>query len=343
MATATDTTSQTTQTTTDTKPATESELAKRIDASGILTRPEPTQAANTGQQTPAKQRTNVPDDEIEDTTKTDDDGTDAAGEEEQTTDEAPPTDDGEGAEDETEVQALKRELAEIKDLLKQGKRKDAIATDDPEGAAAPKGKSDKGQKDAKDRIATVKAKIKAARGEWGELIDALGLEELVDDLDGERKGRAQEAQEAQQRQMVAAADQIHKAINNISRADPELTKVLGIGRHETLKPSFLKTRSRIFAAATRALEDSMEEVQSKQRKTPITESEALAIGIKRVTGKDVGTPGQSTADKQAKERARMARPASGGSTSREDDREETPQKTEKRLASSIDAFFRGGN
>lgn len=340
MATATDTTSQTT---TDTKPATESELAKRIDASGILTRPEPTQTAKTGQQEPAKQRTNVPDDEIEDTTQTDDDGTDAAGDDEQTTDEAPPTDDGEGAEDETEVQALKRELAEIKDLLKQGKRKDAIATDDPEGAAAPKGESDKSQKDAKDRIATVKAKIKAARGEWGELIDALGLEELVDDLDGERKGRAQEAQEAQQRQMVAAADQIHKAINNISRADPELTKVLGIGRHETLKPNFLKTRSRIFAAATRALEDSMEEVQSKQRKAPITEGEALAIGIKRVTGKDVGTPGQSAADKQAKERARMARPASGGSTSREDDREETPAKTEKRLASSIDAFFRQGN
>lgn len=339
---------------------TEKDLAARIDASGILKAdvpPSPAQARQT-----AKPRADVlsdettgedPDDTQTDDQTTDDDaGTEADGSGEATDEQG----EDEGSEStpskpSDEMKALRKEIAELKALFAGGKGKDAIATDGSGGAAAPSGQSDKG-KDAqtKDKIANVKAKIEAARGEWGELITALGLDELVDDLDTERKTKAQEKQQAAQTQherlqteRVSAANQVHKAINNIARADMGLTKVLGIGRHETLSEQHLKTRSRIMAAAVRALEDSNEEVQSKQRKAPLTEAEAIAIGIKRVTGKDVSPSGQSKGEQQARDRARMVRPANGGTTSREDDREETPQKVERRLASSIDNFFKQGN
>jgi len=334
---------------------TEKDLAARIDASGILKAdvpPSPAQARQT-----AKPRADVlsdettgedPDDTQTDDQTTDDDaGTEADGSGEATDEQG----EDEGSEStpskpSDEMKALRKEIAELKALFAGGKGKDAIATDGSGGAAAPSGQSDKG----KDKIAQVKAKIEAARGEWGELITALGLDELVDDLDTERKTKAQEKQQAAQTQQeqiqaqrVNAANQVHKAINNIARADMGLTKVLGIGRHETLSEQHLATRSRIMGAAVRALQDSQEEVQSKQRKAPITEAEAIAIGIKRVTGKDVSVQGQSKGDQQARDRARMVRPANGGTTSREDDREETPQKVERRLASSIDNFFKQGN
>jgi hypothetical protein len=336
----------------DAPPAKEADLAKRIEQSGLLTGEEPTEPRQKpAARTPARQ---APAQIVEgdDTTTIDeieiDDGGDAA----DTTDE-PGTDAGEG-EPTSEIAQLRKDIADLKAAL-AGKGKDAPITGDAGGEQLPPAKSDT----TADRLAKVKQKLAQAKGteekpgDWKELIEAIGLDEIVEDLEAERTQRAQEKQTAEQARQqqeqqvrIDAANGLHKILNNASRADPELTKILGIGRHGTLQESHAKTRDRIMAASFRALQDSMEEVQSKQRKAPMTDGEALAIGIKRVTGKDIAAPsgtGQTTrrtaTEQQAHDRARMVRASSGGSTSKESG-SESPQETEARLASTVETFFK---
>ncbi len=342
----------------------ESVLAKRIEASGLLTGepPKPTQTRQKPAQT--QQAPEDPDDFEEGRASVEDEAD--AGQDADDTD-TDPAMEGEGTDEDPEGQAatapsselaqVRKELAELKALLAGGRGKDAPITGDAGGSQEPPAKSDK----TADRLAKVKAKLIAAKGtdekpgDWKELIEAIGLEEIVSDLESERADRAKEKDEArqaheqrEQQVKIDAANGLHKIINNIARADPEMTKILGIGRHGTLKDGHDKTRQRIFASAMRALQDSVEEYQSKQRAKPMTDSEALAIGIKRVTGKDVGTnsgaggtgqPARTGTERQAFDRARMVRASSGGSTSKEK-ADESPQETESRLAANINSFFK---
>lgn len=328
----------------------EAELAARIEASqhvftDAAPKPQPKPAAR---QAPPEETEEAPeqaddgdvtDEQQDQTDDTTDAGTDAGETDEQEqpeeTDESP-----------SELATIRKEMGELKALLRSltGRGKDATATDDSGGSAGPSGKSDKQQ--AADRLAAVRAKLAKAKGTdkepgpWKEIIEESGLDELVEELVSSRDAAKNAAQQQQQAAQVAAADHIHKAINNIARADMSLAKTLGIGRHATLSEQHLETRSRIMGAAIRALEDSHEEVRSRQRKAPITEAEALAIGIKRVTGKDVGKPGANPADRQATERSRMVR-AYGGGSSHKDKGQESNADIEARLASNIDAFFKG--
>lgn len=352
----------------------ETELAAKIEASGLLTGDAPskpgaesrtTVPANGGKsaapakpaQTPPKAAEKATDSEgetgdadttsdAEDATETNDDAGTEAGSEDQTeahddgeTDESTDTEIPPAAR--KQIDALREQIAELKGMI-LGKGKDAFATADSGGAAASPGKADK---KVDDKLTQVKAKIQTAKGDWKEIIEALGWEEVVDDLIAERTAKQTEketaeksAKQQQEAQQVGAANNVHRAINTVARGDPELLKVLGLGLHDTLKPTHLKTRSRIMNAAVRALEDSHEEVKSKQRKDPLTEREAILIGIKRVTGKDLTGSGTPKNDAQAKERAKMVRAAGGASTGKEGGKESGEQ-TETRLASSIDNFF----
>lgn len=316
-------------------PTTEAELAARIDSTGLLGKDgQPKERAAAPAARP-QTRTPAPQPEPEDETPTalEDDANlegETAEESEDLSDEA--TEREAGASD--DVKELRREIADLKALL--GKNRDAASTDKAGGAAAPSAESAK----TTAAFAKVRDKLAKAKETWGELIDAVGLADLVDELEAERTKQAETQQQTEMQAKIEAANNVHRAMNNMARNDPALMKAIGIGLHETIKPHHMDTRRRVFAAATRAMEDAQDELQAGTRTKAMTESEALAIGILRVTGREVAGGNASAA--AAKDRARMARPLSGTTTAASKTTE-TQEQVEARLAARADEFLRGHN
>lgn len=331
-------------------PATEQELADAIDSSELLGKdgnPKLTGGPSTepaAGKKPAKEAAPEPDET--------DDLEEPEGDEheqfEELEDEQPkPKPKGRRTDDDLHqtIASLRTELEEMKKTIVGGGRP-AASTGKPEGAAAPSGESANDQdKAVESAFSKVRAKMAAARDTWGELMDAVGLDDLVGTLEAREKAQRdaqqqaeQREQEARQQQMVEAANGLHKYLNDVARGDTELMSKLGIGLHGTLKPQHIQTRSRIFNAATRALEDSRDDVDAGLREKPLTEAEALDAGIQRVTGKKLKA--RSAGDDAAKDRARHLRPGNERNTSKDGSGQETHADIENRLAREADAFMK---
>lgn len=297
----------------------------------------------------------APDDAQEGADDQTEDGTDAAA-----SDESDQDGDGDGIDDpelgrmprsirET-FATLREEVADLKEQLAGRGRKDASATDDAEVGTPASAQSDKTAKQfekVRARIKGAKDKLTANSEKWGELAKDLGLDDfldsqsdLLDDLEGERTTRAQseakakkDAQAQHQARAVEAANNFHRGLNKLARGNQSLLNKIGLGLHETLKPRTIQIRSEIMDVAIQELQKSQRAVRNKKRSAPMTEGEAIAAAIEDVTGIQV-----TTADRQARDRARMVRPSGGGSTSRGDEKESQEQ-TEKRLAKAADEFM----
>lgn len=241
-----------------------------------------------------------------------------------------------------EISELKRELEDLKaQLAGDGER--AASAGKGGGAAAPPSEPEPTDEIGK-ALKAVKAKIAASKETWGELVEAVGLNDLVEALDKAREhglSRAQQAakerEEQEQNAKIGAANELHRIINTAARGNNDLMTRVGLGLHQTLKPKHIEARARIFAAAGRALEDSRDEYEAGTRSRPMTEREALLAGIAKVTGIK-----PSSAEAAAKERARMVRPEPGRSTEKADEKE-THEQLENRLAQEADAFLQKFN
>lgn len=335
-------------------PSTEATLAAKIDSSNLLGKEgEPIQRAAApdrdlrraplAKQQPVKDEPEA--DEPEDLEEEPVDETEEA--EDLEDDEQDQDDDEDGIDDpklgraspaaRREIQALKEQIAELKGMI--AGKKSAASTDGDGGAAAPSSSAAKTDK----AFAKVREKLEAAKEEWGPLIEATGLGDLVEELASERDARMEQERKSQEemeeqtyQQQLAAANTIHTGLNKVAKAHPDLIKIIGIGQVGTLAPKFEETRKRIIRAAIREIETAQDEVDSGQRDKPMSEADAVVAAIKRVTGKSVSTG--STPERKAADRARIARPYGGSSTSREGGKE-TAEQTESRLAAEADRFL----
>lgn len=314
----------------------ESQLADRINSTGLLgqngepkesTQPRTTQRA-APKAAPVEDTTDdtddLPPEEIEDT---DDAGTDAS-------DEA--ADDGEEIDNPANdtIQELREQLAELRGMIRG---KDANATDQAGGAAAPTARTDA---KIEKKFAQVRADFLKAQEERGELPGDAAMLALLDQLEADHEAQqteklnAQKQHESQTReQQIQAANKVHTTLNGIARGNVELIKAIGIGQHGTLKPAQAQMRQRIMAAAVRALQDANDEVELGHRTQPLTDAQAITVAMRRlklIKG-DAQTPEQ-----QARARAQMVRGGGNAATSKGASKE-TEQQTEARLAKQIDA------
>lgn len=320
---------------------TEAELAARIDGTNMLGKDgEPTErTTRTAAAAPARTTTKAaePDEAEELPPEEADDTTDSATEGGEAEDQATS---GDTADAGQEMHDLRMQIARLEGMIQGRGGKDADSTDGTGGAAAPTGQSAKVTK----AFAAVRAKIDAAKAEWGPMIDAIGLNDLIDDLEKDRTDRAtaenrtkQEQQQHIVQQQIAAANDFHRGLNTVAKANPALLKAIGIGQHGTLRPEFDEIRQEILGVAIREAEMAGVELKRGRRKSAMTPTEATTIAIKRVTGIDLAV---TSPDAQAKDRARMVqRGAGGGTTSKAGGSKETEEQKESRLAKNLDDFM----
>lgn len=348
--------------TTATAPS-ESDLASKIDKSGLLGQNGEPKAARAAapdrdlRRAPAprqQQREEPEEPETDDTTEPEDaeeipydpgedadEGTDAqdAEDEEGGTDRSPSAN--------REIQRLREELAELRGAVSGSGRKDASATGEPEGSAGPKGEPDKQKK----RFERFRAKVldKARKEKWGDIAEDHGLTDLLEDLDEFEKEvdaklgkatsaieqRAKAEKEAAERAQMLAANRVHDTLTALARSSPTLTQALGTRGADQLTPRQRTLRSEILDEAIAQHQKSARLVKLGRRTAPYTEQQALRAAVKELLGEDAATADPQA---QARDRARMVRPAGGASTARPPAKE-TAEQTENRLAKAADEFF----
>lgn len=312
--------------------ASESTLADKINSTGLLgSDGEAPAAPARGRETARAPARRAPEPEPEDDLE---DDTDPNAEALEDLDEAEPIDETDEEPDQDEdddesweppaakkqIAALKEDIAELKGML----RARADSTGDGEGSAGPKPSPGK----INSAFTKIREKIAANKEKWGELIDDIGLTDLIDDLDAERTARTKaetDAKEHHRRQteeaQINAANNVHKTINRIVRGDQDLMKVLGLGKHETLERKFLDRRVQIMTAAAAKL----------QANPNMTEDDAIASAVEYVTNR------KPKSDQLARDRNAMRRPMGGGSTAKAPGKE-TSGNREAKLAARWDSF-----
>lgn len=231
------------------------------------------------------------------------------------TDQQPDETEDEPAEQGQDIDAIRAELADLKAMIAgNGDRATTRGRDGEPPVGTP---SAPATNKAPAAFSKVRAKIEAAREEWGPVIDALGFAELLDELEPQItaiQGLAASAKTAEQRaeqERVKAMGQAVATVNTWmdqqAKTAPELARAIG-QTAKTATKTQTDLRKAILDEAYQLQQQRQRLVNLRRAKDPLSDEDALAQAAELVAGVKI----KPKATEQAVAgRARMVTPTRG--------------------------------
>jgi hypothetical protein len=231
---------------------------------------------------------------------------------------------------EARIAQLERQLAAAGQPNKPTPRGEGAAD---ESSAAPK--------PALGKLAAAKAKLEKAREKLGpELVDDLGISDLVDALEEELAPVRSAVQSTKQQQEAAQAEahrQINTYFSQVAGQDEALAKIIGTST-KSLTPAQRAAREDLLETARDEAIASQRAARFNKGVKPMTDGQALNAAVKKLTGVEVADRNEQAA-RDARTRARFAQPGRTPTSSAATQPTQAGQM--KTAASYVAQFLRG--